>query len=58
MDGLGDLGADVVDRGESLFAGGDEVVDVAEVIGESLRGAFADVADAEAEQDAVERSFL
>ncbi len=45
-------------RGECLFAGGDDVVDAAELFGESLRGALADVADAEAEQDAIQRGLL
>ena len=58
VDGRRDLGADVVDGGQRGDVGGDDVVDVAEVLGQRLRGALADVADAEAEQDAVERRRL
>ena len=58
MDRLGDLGADVVDASKFLFAGGDEGVDAAEFVGESLRGALADVANAEAEENAIQRGLL
>ena len=52
------LGPMSLTRVSVLFAGGDELVDAAELVGESLRGALADVADAEAEQDAIQRGLL
>ena len=64
-DGGGDLGADVVDAGQGCFGfcrgrfrGGDEGVDAAELVGQGLGGALAYVADAEAEEDAVEGGFF
>ena len=52
------LGPTSLMRVSSSSVGGDEGVHAAELFGEGLRGALADVANAEAEQDAVERRSL
>ena len=47
VDGDGDLRADIVDAGKRGNIGRDDVLDVAEVRGQRLRSALADVANAE-----------
>ena len=55
VDGDGDLGADIVDRGKGGDVGGEDVVDIAEVFRKSLSGTLADMSDTEAEQDTIKR---
>src|SRR5580704_7596513 len=57
-DGVGDARTDFVDCHELIGGGGAELVDGAEVLGEELRGALADEADAEAEEDAGEAAVF
>ena len=53
-----DLGTYIVNAGEIFFSGSDERIHAAELFGKGLCGALADVADAEAKQNAVEWRLL